>query len=275
MKDYPAAHSADTMWYIVDECGHVASCWSNESGAIPENAVTNIETPEEEEGTFMWHGDERASINSMDPSHVGVLAKTFEGKHADLRYRMGGTLYILSDFPMELEKKIAVYGDHPAVRPLVRTIEACPETGGRKLYLLGLFDLDHVNVAENDLQGWIHSEGICLSCVSAYKVAGEQIGPKREWTFHYTHPSANGCAYPYLLNHVPEKAKTLPELDISEADKESLRNGLVVEGCFKDRLFWQPDGELECQMYDDGSESVKVNDPDFEKMSKSSPFMYW
>jgi hypothetical protein len=33
--DYPAAHSMDTLWYAVDDAGHVAALWTGEYGPCP------------------------------------------------------------------------------------------------------------------------------------------------------------------------------------------------------------------------------------------------
>ena len=33
--DYPAAHSMDTVWFAVDEAGHVAALWTGENGSLP------------------------------------------------------------------------------------------------------------------------------------------------------------------------------------------------------------------------------------------------
>jgi hypothetical protein len=38
--DYPAAHSMDTVWFAVDQDGHVASFSSGEAGAVPINAIS-------------------------------------------------------------------------------------------------------------------------------------------------------------------------------------------------------------------------------------------
>jgi len=39
--DYPAAHSMETIWYAVDEAGHVAAVMTGESGQLPEGAGAN------------------------------------------------------------------------------------------------------------------------------------------------------------------------------------------------------------------------------------------
>jgi hypothetical protein len=36
--DYPAAHSMDTVWYAVDDAGHVAAFLTGENGSVPDGA---------------------------------------------------------------------------------------------------------------------------------------------------------------------------------------------------------------------------------------------
>ena len=38
--DYPAAHSMDTIWYAVDEAGHVAALLTGENGSLPDGAAS-------------------------------------------------------------------------------------------------------------------------------------------------------------------------------------------------------------------------------------------
>lgn len=39
--DYPAAHSMDTIWYAVDDAGHVAALWTGENGSLPLGSRTS------------------------------------------------------------------------------------------------------------------------------------------------------------------------------------------------------------------------------------------
>ena len=89
MKDYPAGHSVDTRWYAIDECGHVASFYTSESGAIPCKGTAEI-------GEFFRENEvalsveERFSIETISVDHVALLAKTFRGIHRDLKMSFGG-----------------------------------------------------------------------------------------------------------------------------------------------------------------------------------------
>lgn len=270
MKDYPAAHSADTLWYAIDECGHVVACYSNESGAIPTGAVMDLETREEDNRHALWEEGDRFALETVASSHVHHLAETFAGKHKDKNYMFGGMLYILSDYPKEIDGHLAGIPVAPQTRPIVREIPASKETGGKKYYLLMTFDMD--GSAYEAIHR--HRLGICIACTTAYTLRASRLGPKGEAIPYYDHPSANGNAYPYMLQYVPEKLKTVDELALSEDTKKELKEGPTMKRCFLDKPFWQPYNEVESELYGEEYTPVEVKDPGFKGLFHS-PFGYW
>lgn len=269
MKDYPAAHSADTLWFAIDECGHVVACYSNESGAIPMGAVTNLESENEDSGPVNWEAEDRFALETIAPSHVHHLAETFVGKHKDKKYGFGGLFHILSEYPKEIEDCLVGIKTPPQNRPIVREICASKETGGKKYYLLMTFDRDDLVYEE------VHRLGICVACTVAYTIRAGRVGPKGEAVPYYDHPSANGNAYPYMLQYVPEKLKTIDELVLSEGDKKGLREGPIFGGCFLKKPFLQPAEEVESELYGEEYTPIEVNSEEFKGLFPGGVLGYW
>ncbi len=90
----------------------------------------------------------------------------------------------------------------------------------------------------------------------------------------YDHPSANGDAYPYFLQYVPETLKKVDELRISDEAKKELKDGAVMPGCFLNQPFWQPCEDLECEFYGQEDQGKSVDDKLIEDL-KHGPFGYW
>jgi hypothetical protein len=75
-EDFPAAHSHDTLWFAVDEAGHVGVFWSGPLGHSPETAENAEDLPGE-----LWRlchpGEHPAPAYSArfpaDPETVAVL----------------------------------------------------------------------------------------------------------------------------------------------------------------------------------------------------------
>lgn len=269
MKDYPAAHSADTLWFAIDECGHVIACYSNESGAIPTGAVTDIETSRDEDSPFSWEGEDRLALETVAPSHVKWLVETFVGKHKEKKYLFGGLFCILSEYPKEIENKLLEIKVSPHQRPSVREIPASDETGGKTYYLLMVVE-DH----NGDAYDEVHRLGVCIACTSMRSLRAGRVGPKGETVPYYDHPSANGNAYPYMLQYVPEKLKTVDELDLPEDAKKELKDGPVMPGCFLKKPFWQPYSDVESELYGEEYTPIEVDDEGLKGLI-GSPFGYW
>lgn len=270
-KDYPAAHSMDTMWFAIDECGHVVACYSNESGAIPRGATTEIRTIEEEDvAEFFWHGDVRRSVSSIAPSHVHWIASTFANKHSDPKHFIFGALHILSSYPKEVEKALMerTEGGGPFERPIVHHVKASKATRGKEYFLVGFFG------KEGGPHEFLHKKKLCITCTSAFNLKGQMVGEKADTIPFYDHPSANCEAYPYMLQFVPEKLLTIDELSLSNGEKEALRSGVVMKGCFLEKPFWQPADEFECELYGEEYKPVDLNNPRFKGLMKSL-FGYW
>lgn len=267
MKDYPAAHSADILWFAIDECGHVVACWSSESGAIPTGVVTNIETPNE--GNLIdWEERDRFALETIAVSHVHHLAKTFVGKHKAVKHTFGGMFHILSEYPKEIENHFIGASIAPQARPIVREIPASKETDGKKYYLLMTFDMDG-SVYED-----VHRLGVCMACTSAYTLRARRVGPKGEPVPYYDHPTANGNAYPYMLQYVPGKLRTVDELTLSRGAKEELKSGPIMPGCFLKKPFWQPYNDVESELYGEEYTPIEATDEELAGLI-GSPFGYW
>jgi hypothetical protein len=268
LKDYPAAHSMDTQYFMIDECGHVVACFSNESGAIPHGAITEVQSVSEgDDEEAYWFEDERSAIANIAPSHIGSLIKQFKGKHIEPKYAFFGQIFFLSEIPEEYKKPLEENGD-PIKRALVRIIDKCPGYG-KKVVLLARFD---------NLDGFhekIHEAGICLTCTSAFNVRGVRVGEKREYIPFYDHPSANCNAYPYMLQFVPSDLKKIDELSISEEEKKELKEGPAMKGCFLKKPFWQPTDEFKhCELYGEDYTALSVKSDQFKGLLKSV-FGYW
>lgn len=272
MKDYPAAHSMDTQWFISDECGHVAAFFSNESGAIPHGAAQDIRSHDGDGDDTFWNADERSAVSEIAPSHIRWLTETFAGKHTDPKHAFFGQSFILSKLPKRfedlLEKEAAGATRSPAGRPIARVIDPSPETGGRGFIILSAFE------ASPEFHDLVHSEGLCICCTSAFNLRGVQVGEKADFIPFYDHPGANGNAYPYFLQFVPSNMKTIDELSLSPEEKTSLHDGVKMKGCFLDKPFWQPTEELECELYGDEYTPVLTTAPEFKGLLKSI-FGYW
>jgi len=266
-KDYPSAHSVDTMFYLIDDCGHVAACYTNESGALPDGAVTEISGPEDEEG-WLWNKKDRESFQVLDPAHIHKLAETFQGQHRTMDHAIGGAFLILSDFTPEVEKLLGQHSMVPGGRPFVRFIDPSPATGGKKYVIVSVFEMIKEIVAE------IHKLELCVSCTSGYHLNAQHVGENKDFVFYYGHPGANCAAHPYMLSHVPENPKTIDEISLSADDKTRLREGIRFSGCFRDKLFWQPADDFKCEFYGEEYGPIKVGSKTFNSMLKAL-FGYW
>jgi len=272
-KDYPAAHSADTTWFAIDECGHVACLYSGESGAIPHGAATDQITTSDEDNNDMsrWHNRERLAVATLAPAHVHWMAKTFNGRHRDPKYAIGGMFFILNNHNPKLEKILDhSYSDVPSDRPVMRVIEPSKKTGKKKYVLLTIFS----NNQDPSVIQKIHTMGLCVACTSAFTINPMTVGKKGSPLVHYDHPSANCAAHPYMLKHVPEELKTLDELDLSRGEKLALKDGVAIKGCFLDKPFWQPAVDLDCQLYEEDDPVVKVGSKTFKQLL-TGLFGYW
>lgn len=267
MKDYPAAHSMDTQYFMIDECGHVVACFSNESGAIPPGAVDSIQTKDENDEDAYWFEEERGAIASIAPSHVGYLLKTFKDHHIEPKYAFFGQIFFLSKLPEEFKLPAEEKGD-PVRRPVVRVIDKVPGYG-KKVYLLAHFG------ELGDLCERLHKEKLCIACTSAFNVRGVRVGEKGDYVPFYDHPSANCHAYPYMLQFVPQDLKKVDELSISEEEKQELRSGPTMKGCFLKKPFWQPTEEFkDCNLYGEEYTAISTKSEQFKGLLKSI-FGYW
>jgi len=246
-KDYPAQHSTDSSWYAIDECGHLAAFFTSESGALPKEAVEISPYEEPEDDSFFWHRDDRLAIESISADHVGRLAETFKGDHCEMRMALGGVFFILQKLPRKLRAHLLDKKTHPANDPIVQVV------GDR--VVVGYFGFGE---AAAKFHKTIHDLGLCIACTNSFHIRASRVGKNGDLVFSYDHPSANGAAWPYFLQHAPQEVKTIDGLSISEADKKELRSGIVVEGCFRDRMFWQPADSLECSFY---SETEPISSP--------------
>jgi len=261
-KDYPAGHSTDSSWYAIDECGHVAACFTSESGALPENAV-EIGSYEEEEGSIAFWNGECHVVETISSEHVGLLAKTFSGAHRDPKYGVEGLFYILTGLPGELRPFLLRKEGRPTADPIIRM-------AGKHAIAVD-FGLGAPALAFYEK---VHALGLCVACTSAYHLSGSRVGKKGDPVFSYGHPSANGAAWPYFLQYAPQRVKTLEGLSISKEERKALRKGIVIPGCFRDKIFWQPADDFECTFYSDDTKPISVDTEDFKGILRS-PFGYW
>ena len=79
MKDFPAAHSMDTVWYAIDCDGNVGCFHSGEAGAVPGDACRSIDEFEDlmdavprQEVLDELHA---AVVEGIAPLHDGAWAR--------------------------------------------------------------------------------------------------------------------------------------------------------------------------------------------------------
>lgn len=289
-KDYPAAHSMDTEFYMIDECGHVAACWSSESGAVPKDAVTEIATydPESAQGNENWDASQHHAIRTMDPDHAHWLRNEFAGRHVDADARFWyGSIHILENVPPKaLEKIQKILKMPPSTKehpPLLHTIEGSRrqlELFGGKLAAgksgVGEGNLTFLLIHDRSylaLLGYLHIEELCATCTSVSRLSITRF-PKGDPVFQYAHPSPNCEAYPYHLCYVPAPSllKKCSELGLEPDEVERLHERAQISGCFKDRKFFQPAELFKCEIYDN-TPVVKMGSKRFKELSNSS--LYW
>jgi hypothetical protein len=253
-KDYPAAHSMDALWFAVDECGHVAACWSSESGAVPE--VSGEIQTEDMDKNQDWNAGHRAALNTMHPDHARWLAERFQGTHADREWQRD-VFMILSNLPDKLQKKIEAVEQQTEVKnhfkPTFRVM--APSKGKKDGLTLAMVFSDQKGEMRPLLRE-IHDLGLCQTCTSSWSIKTEFVGKPSSPVFCYRHPMYNGAPYPYMLAYVPEKIKTIDELGLSKDEIETVSR-VKVKGCFANRKFWQPADTHESATYDDGEKPVR------------------
>lgn len=274
-KDYPAQHSMDTQWYAVDDCGHVAACYSSESGAIPTNATTDSVDKyvfrSEEDDTYDW--THRHAVLTVDPKYVDVLQGVHRTHYANplgKDHHAMGAFMILRRLPENLRKIVdqggeeAIYSDK-AIKPTYRILK-----DGRALVLIcaGL----QPGFSYHRFAALVHQKGLCVSCASYYSIDSVRLGTTKKDAkpiFYYKHPGANGAPYPYFLSYVPEDAPTIDELPISEEAIVSAKR-VRLSGCFKERIFWQPTETHVCELYGDGRDEIfRPEGADFQGLLQS------
>jgi len=288
-KDYPAQHSMDTMWYCTDECGHIAGCWSSESGAIPESATTEIEdySPSEDEAP-RWYSSNIYALETCDPKHIEWMLSEFRYRHQQFdRWFGGGVAFMEKPGPKMLAEIMELMQETKPERPecagVIHMIGKDMEQpdlfekpkGNPELVAVMLFDRKHQFIYD-----FMHAKKLCVACTRHYTFRTTLVA-KDQPIFCFDHPSHNGAPWPYMLSFVPTKEKlvTIGMLKkIQPMDPKVLRKltETRIKGCFAKKKFWQPADDFECEFYDDVKESppVSLQSADFKTM-KQDQWGYW
>lgn len=290
-KDYPSAHSMDTMWYCTDECGHIAGCWSSESGAIPGSAPTELEdyTPSEDAGS-QWHSNNIYALEKCDPKHIEWMINEFRSRHdpRSLQWAGGGVTFMEKPGPKMLAEIMELMRETKPERPecagFIHTIGKDVEQldlfekpkGSPELVAVMIFDRAHQFIYE-----FIHAKKLCIACTRHYTFRTVLVA-KDQPIFCFDHPGHNGAPWPYMLSFVPTKEKiiTLDMLKKIEPgmDPKVLRKlkETQIKGCFTKKKFWQPADDFECEFYDDAKEypPVSLKSADFEALKRDA-LEYW
>jgi len=273
-KDYPAAHSADTMWYCVDECGHVAACYSSESGAIPSDALTegmDAHTVSLEERKDYDYSHKKA-IDLIDPAHLDKLISVYGNVHITVVRERGtlGAFLILSHLPKTLRAQIEKAAEVQKEDGKKHTPKIRELPDGRAIVLICAGTQQ--GTAFGAVVKQAHEDGLCLGCSSYYSVDTVMVGKDEKSghaLFYYRHPGSNGAPFPYFLSFAPENAVLVDDLKIPKEVKEKLQV-VRLPGCFKDHLFWQPTETHGCELYDGPrSQPVRPEGATFEAMLHS------
>jgi hypothetical protein len=244
--DYPAAHSMDTDWFAVDECGHVALCTSGEAGAVPEAAVQL--DPDEPSQWFIppvpVPGKEiPMPFEDCEASYFDLVARMFEGIHG-VRYP-------------DTETDVFAYRPHPGLIARLRTVGLVREYAKDRVLIRLKPGPD-----KERLHDYIHEQGLCLCCGTLW---WSNEGPRQfsdgTTTFLYSHSS--GWAIPYLLKHVPTRAAVVGNAELPAAVQREMSKA-SVRGCFRNRLFWQPAETMKCQIYGGSAEALRPHGTQFE-----------
>ena len=72
--DYPAAHSMDTVWFAVDEAGHVAALWTGENGSLPTGLRHSDLLDELYRRTFQDNAEPHPDWDRFPAQALGVFA---------------------------------------------------------------------------------------------------------------------------------------------------------------------------------------------------------
>jgi hypothetical protein len=202
----------DTMWFGVDDDGHVAAFWSGEAGAVPADASEEIDAPEERRLD--------APIVFVRDTHEGIACLEPGQERRPHRRMPGGATAIV--FVTSLD----------AVRGLLRRGLALPVDGDPGPAIL-LPKLDHGVLRQ------IHDAGACVACRDAAMWPFAQEG-----IFFYEHLCDNWIAGPYGLIERPREPITARDLPASVAA------GLVrIPGRFAAHALVQPARHLPCEVW--------------------------
>lgn len=261
------------MWYCVDECGHVAACYSSESGAIPSEAITEAmdEFVVNLEDRKDYDYSHKKAVDLLDPEHLDKLITVYGHSHITVARERGtlGAFLIVSRLPKNLREMLEKAGetqkeDGRKQSPKIRDL-----ADGRTIVLVCVGT--QTGTAFGEVVKKIHEDGLCLGCSSYHSIDTVVLGKNKKMgraLFYYRHPGANGAPFPYFLNFAPESPVLLDELNLPKEVKEKLRR-VQLPGCFKEHLFWQPTETHECELYDARSQPVRPEGFAFDAVLRS------
>lgn len=188
--DFPAAHSMDTMWFAVDDDGHVAVFESGEAGAVPSDA--NL-------GEDYWDVLEEIVAAIPEGQALHELAGGLAPGETTTHLRSGGgpvVLFLKSR--AEAAEEIARHDGQPV-----------PGEPGEPVRFE---DLPEQAFAA------LHARGACLGCVYD-RVEGDEPDVGRHGVYVYEHLTDNWIAGPYGRRQRPAHPVPLDRLPASVRER--------------------------------------------------------
>lgn len=233
-EDWPAAHSMCTDWFGVDEQGHIALFFSDDSGAVPSGSLRSPEDyscPDNLERWSAFH----TWLESSQPPGAAVI----EGDGLIEYYRDHVKHHAIRSY--EKMPDCDTLKAHPkfAGRYLMILDDQCPNID--KLGIEPCKFLPSTSKIVVDIEGetfgrlrdW-HEKGVCLGCKYVYQ---EELAYAERGIFMYRH-SQYATMAPYarlLLRSAPLSIYDLPEELV-----DSLFKTLFVDVCFGNTFHIQP-----------------------------------
>jgi hypothetical protein len=190
-EDFPAAHSMDSVWFAVDEEGHVALFSTGEAGAMPEDAAG------EDEGNndlYEAMGKLPKKAEEIVEARRGLDGE--EGAHSSLG---SGNITLLLDSPDPVRTEI----DAKKAR-LMRAPSGCAV---------------HFDEMDEALLERLHAQNLCRGCFFDYRNDEEEVSLAERGLFVYGHTCENWISGPYERESSPSSPLTLFEVPKQVRDK--------------------------------------------------------
>lgn len=221
--DYPAAHSMDTCFFVVDRDGHVACFNTLQAGAAPGKSLSEQET-----------GSVREQLMALPES--GII-HDWQG-----RFMPGQTNEAREHYPQDLEwKKILMF--LTSLDGVQEEIDAgraisCPASTGVAVFFPNL---------PTELAQRLHDSGACLSCLAYFGNATNaeaRFALAARGCFMYEHLTENWISGPYGRQCYPAEPLHVDQLPPSlRAAVGALRFDSL---CFAQASHVQPVEHAEC-----------------------------